>query len=441
MSGQRETHVTQMPPATLAWMGAGEVAEAVRRGLVSPQEVVAAHLERIARLDPQLGAYVHVDPEAKAGFGPLAGVTLAVKDTQPVAGMPLTLGSRRWRDRIAAEDAVAVARVRTLGVAVLGKTNTPELAASIGTLNEIFGPTHNPWRRGWTPGGSSGGSAAAVAAGLAALAFGDDMGGSIRIPAACCGVVGLRPTPRRVPEEHPDPTGLCVPGPLARSVADVRLGLSVMTAEPPPPPARRRLQVAVVDSSPLGAEPACLVACRRAAQALQSAGHRLRPATWEPVAVAEAYRVVRPASLAIFPGPTGEYGDAVRELISRGRATPVVDLLASLQAGLRAAAALRRLLDPGACDAVLTPTLGRQPMPIEEVPPFLSEDWCSYTQFVLPVSFAGLPALSLPAGRAGGLPVGVQLVGRPHGEWELLELAEELESMPDFGFQRPQGFD
>src|SRR2546425_2998736 len=216
--------------ADVAWLPAADLARAVEAGQLDRQQVVACHLDRIARHDPFLGAYVYVDPSSRAGSGPLAGVTLAVKDSYPVAGMPWTFGSPKWRRRLAIEDAVPVARARRAGATVLGKTNLPELAAAVGTTNELYPPTHNPWRREFTPGGSSGGSAAAVAAGLCTAALGDDMGGSIRIPAACCGVVGLRPSPGLVDEDRPDPTRLSVRGPLARRVADLRLLLAVMAA-------------------------------------------------------------------------------------------------------------------------------------------------------------------------------------------------------------------
>src|SRR5437667_12126777 len=147
--------------------------------------------------------------------------------------MPYTYGTRSWRDRIADEDAVPVARARSWGMVILGKTNLPELAAAIGTTNTLFPPTQNPWRDGITPGGSSGGSAAAVAAGLTTVALGGDTGGSIRIPASCCGVVGLRPTPDRIPSEEVDVTVLQSRGPMTRTVADARLLFSVMTATRP----------------------------------------------------------------------------------------------------------------------------------------------------------------------------------------------------------------
>src|SRR5207245_2121632 len=168
----------------------------------------------------------HVDREARESPGPYAGVTLAVKDSQPVAGMPYTYGTASWRDRVATDDAVAVARARSAGMAILGKTNLPELAASIGTANALFGSTQNPWRGGFTPGGSSGGSGAAVAAGMATVALGGDTGGSIRIPASCCGGVGLRPTPDRVRGGGVDAAGLPSRGPMARSGGGARAPLS-----------------------------------------------------------------------------------------------------------------------------------------------------------------------------------------------------------------------
>lgn len=412
----------------LAWLTARDLAG---------RSAVAAHLERIERVDPRVHAYVHVDRAARAaGEGALAGATVAVKDTQPVAGMPWTYGSPVWRDRIAEADALVVTRARAAGAAILGKTNTPELAASIGTSNAIFPPTENPWRPGWTPGGSSGGSGAAVAAGLCTVAFGDDMGGSIRIPASCCGVVGLRPSPGRVPTEQPEPARLSVRGPLTRSVADARLLLSVMSGRPAPPPARPSgLRVALVVDSPLGVHEACAAAARRAAEALRGLGHTLHPASWDPLPVADSYRVVRPVTVAGNPGSVEDYGEAVRGLIAKGRAISGGEFYQALRDGMAAAAAVNALLEE--FDLLLTPTLGDLPMPIPDVPTFLASGWDRYTQFTLPVSYAGLPAVSLPAGQADGLPVGVQLVGREREDWALLDAAEALEACPGFGFEIP----
>jgi amidase len=423
----------------IGWLAATELVRRVREGTLSPQEVVDCHLQRISRLDGRTHAFVHVDRDAEAGTGPLAGVTVGVKDTDPVAGMPWTSGSCRWRDRVAEVDSLAVAAARRAGATILGKLNTPELAAAVSTFNELFPATENPWREGYTPGGSSGGSGAAVAAGLCTIAYGGDMGGSIRIPAACCGVFGLRPSPFRVPSEAPEGTRLAVRGPLARSAADLRLAFELMSGVAAPPPGSEPLRVLVVDESPVPVDPACAAARDRAAEALARAGHHVsRGGRWDPMPVARAYQRVRPVTMATVPGEPGEYGAAVRDQIAGGRRTGAVEFLAALEAGVGAATPVLEQLDGH--DVLLTPALGRLPMPIGEVPPFLSEAWSSYTQFMLPVSFSGAPAVAVPAGLQDDLPVAVQLVGRWHQEWTLLDLAEELSGREGFGFQRPPAF-
>jgi amidase len=419
----------------LAWLSAGDIGAKVRSGNLEPQAVVAVHLARIQRLDKKLHGYVHVDTEAQAGArGPLAGATVAVKDTQPVRGMPWTYGSPKWAGRIADRDAEPVSRAREAGAGILGKTNTPELAAAVGTVNELFPATENPWKAGVTPGGSSGGSAAVVAAGLATVAMGDDMGGSIRIPSSCCGVVGLRPQPGRVPHEIPDPTRLSVRGPIARSVADVRLLLEVMSAEPAPLVRRRPLRIALADSSTFGVDRFCQAAVERAAGSLELAGHRIKHVPWQPEQVAAAYRIVRPVTLTGYPGRLNEFSEGIRPMIQRGRKISGAEFYAAMRSGVAAASWLNELL-AGEYDAILTPTLGALPMPIPEVPTFLGDGWDRYTQFVLPVSFAGLPAISIPAGRERNLPIGVQLICRH--EWRLLSIAEELEQTQSFGFEPP----
>jgi amidase len=428
-----------MEASSVAWLSAAEIARRVHAGDLDPQDVVRAQLDAIDQLDSRLHAYVHVDFDARAGTGPLAGVTLAVKDNLPVAGMPWTDGSAVWRDRIPAEDTVPVARARAAGAAILGKTNLPELAAAVGTTNAIFPATNNPWRDGVTPGGSSGGSAAAVAAGMATLAMGTDMGGSIRIPASCCGVVGLRPSPDRIPSESVDPAGLSVIAPLGRTVAEVRLLFSVMarSSAPQQPAAPAGLRIGVADTTALGMDDACAAACGRACDALESAGHRVERIAWESEQVAAGYGVVRRASMASFPADPQLFAPGIRKLVEQGRALSALDYFQAFESATAAAytVVVKPLLS--GFDFLLTPTLGLVPMPIEAVPPFLSEPYGRYIQFVLPVSFAHTPAVSVPAGVHDGLPVGVQLVGRSGQEWDLLALAEQLEEMPGFGFERP----
>jgi len=428
-----------VPVDSVEWLSAVEIVRRVAAGDLDPQAIVQAHLDAIARLNQHLHAYVHVDQNSRSSKGPLAGVTLAVKDNLPVAGMPWTDGSAVWRDRVPVADTMPVARARAAGAAVLGKTNLPELAAAVGTTNAIFPATNNPWRTGFTPGGSSGGSAAAVAAGMATVAVGTDMGGSIRIPASCCGVVGLRPSPDRVPSEIVDPAGLSVVAPIGRTVADVRLLYSVMAQAPAPdfPLKPRGLRIGVPDSTALGMEDACAEACRRAADALEAAGHQVELIGWASEAVAAGYGVVRRASMASFPADPELFGPGIRKLVEQGRALSALDYFQAFESATAAAhhVVVKPLLTD--FDFLLTPTLGLLPMPIEDVPPFLSEAYGRYIQFVLPVSFAHTPAVSVPAGLHGGLPAGVQLVGRSGQEWELLALAEQLETTPGFGFQHP----
>jgi Asp-tRNA(Asn)/Glu-tRNA(Gln) amidotransferase A subunit family amidase len=420
--------------ASLRWLPATESTELVARRELEPQEIVKAHLDAIDRHDARIHAFIHVDRDAKT----TSGVTIAVKDSQPVAGMPYTYATSSWRDRIAPEDAVPVGRARRAGMAVLGKTNLPELAASIGTNNELFGPTHNPWRHSFTPGGSSGGSGAAVAAGMCSVALGGDTGGSIRIPASCCGVVGLRPTPDRIPSEEVDVTVLQSRGPMTRTVADARLLFSVMTATHPHRWIKRRRRVGFTCD---GADEACAEACRRAADALRSAGHEVEEISWDPDPVTEGYAVVRRASMASFPADLSTFGPGIQRLAAEGRHLTAMDYFHAFEQATDAANRAVGFPLQTRFDFLLTPTLGLVPMEIEKVPPFLGEAWSRYVRFVLPVSFARTPAISIPAGLHDGLPVGVQLVGRFAQEYELLDFAEEVERMPGFGFQRPPEVD
>ena len=430
-------------PDTGAWLSAVEIVRRVSVGELDPQAVVRAHVAAIDRFDARVHAYIHVDRNARCSPGPYAGVTVAVKDSLPAAGMPYTYGTPSWRDRIAEEDAVPVARARAAGMAILGKTNLPELAASIGTVNTLFPPTQNPWRTGITPGGSSGGSAAAVAAGMCTVALGGDTGGSIRIPASCCGIVGLRPTPDRVPSEEVDVLVLQSRGPMARSVADARLLFSVMTATQggPAPDERKRFVVGLADSSPLGVDDACRQACRRAAAALETAGHEIEEIPWNPEPVTEGYGVVRRASMASFPADLSTFGPGIRQLAEQGRGLTAMDYFRAFELSTNAANRSVGVPLQKRYDFLITPTLGLVPMPIDKVPSFLGPEWARHVQFVLPVTFARVPAISIPAGLHHGLPIGVQVVGQFAQEYELLAFAEQLEKMPGFGFQQPDGLD
>ena len=421
---------------SLRWLSAKQIAD----GEVEPKRVVDAHLEAIEKFDPKINAYIYVDREAKAQPGPRSGVTLAVKDSQPVAGMPFTYATPSWRDRVATADGIPVALARRSGVTILGKTNLPELAASIGTTNTLFPPTHNPWRHGITPGGSSGGSAAAVSAGMCTLAVGGDMGGSIRIPASCCGVVGLRTTPERIGSEEIDPTVLQAHGPLARTVEDATVLFSLMTGTEPPRKEKPDREMRIGWTS-AGAHAACEDACRRAVDALKKAGHQLEEIAWEPDAVTEGYAVIRRASMASFPADLSTFGPGIRKLAAEGRDLAAMDYFRAMDSATATANRVVGTPLRTTYDFLLTPTLGLPPMKIEDVPPFLGHEWARYVRFVLPVSFARVPAISIPAGLHGGLPIGVQLVGRFAQEYDLLAFAQQLEGTQGFGFQRPPEVD
>src|SRR2546429_16678 len=253
------------------------------------------------------------------------------------------------------------------------------------------------------------------------------------------GGVGLRPNPDRVPSEEVDVTVLQSRGPMTRTVADARLLFSVMTAtRPNGASAKRRF---LVGTAYAGADPACQEACRRAATALEEAGHEIEEIRWNPGPVTEGYGVVRRASMASFPADLSTFGPGIRKLAEEGRSLTAMEYFRAFESATEAANLAVAVPLQTRYDFLLTPTLGLLPMAIERVPPFLGDEWARYVQFVLPVTFARTPAISIPSGLHDGLPVGVQLVGRFAQEYELLDFAEDLERMPGFGFQRPPGLD
>src|SRR5436190_7147394 len=230
-------------------MPATKLVPLIARGAVSPLEVVQAVLARLERVNPRLNAYCTVAAEQavdaakrataaarrRARLGPLHGVPVSIKDLTPTKGIRTTWGSKIYEHHVPEEDALVVARLKAAGAIVLGKTNTPEFGAGANTFNAVFGPTRNPWNPALTCGGSTGGGAVALATGMAPLAQGSDLGGSLRIPAAFCGVVGFRTSPGLVPNW---PTVMAwdtysVVGPMARTVSDTALMLSAIAGPDP----------------------------------------------------------------------------------------------------------------------------------------------------------------------------------------------------------------
>jgi amidase len=458
---------------TLAFASATEQAELIRRGEVGSEELVRLYLDRIERLDPQLNAYVTVAAEqalAEARSprpGPFSGVPLPVKDLAETAGIRTTLSTRGLAEHVPARDVHVVARLRAAGFVVLGKTNTPELGLTPLTHSALNGICRNPWDRSRTPGGSSGGAAVAVAAGLAPAAHGSDGGGSIRIPASCCGIYGLKPSRGRVsPAPYGDLFGLSTAGPLTRTVADAAAILDAIAGNELgdpylcPPPARPfaaevgadpgRLRIAWTTEPPLDTEvdAACAQAVEAAARLLAELGHDVVEATpaWGSDELLPAFTRLWQASPALY-GPAVHAGlePLGAALADAAHATSSVDYLLAV-AALQTAA--RRVVSFWADhDLLLTPTLALPPVPVDwhddEPDPWAQfAKNARFTPFTPIVNVTGQPAASLPLHwSAEGLPIGVQLIGRPADEATILRVSAQLEAARPWRDRRPEVFE
>lgn len=467
----------------LLFRSASELAALIRSGELSALELAATSLRRIDERQLTLNAFTHVAHESalaaaeRIGPGdprPFAGVPIAIKDNRPVAGMPLTMCSDLFGDFVAQHDAFCVRRLREAGFVIVGKTALPEMGILPTTESRRFGPTHNPWAHGRTPGGSSGGSGAAVADGMVPLGHGNDGGGSTRIPAACCGLVGLKAARGRV-SVGPDggQSFLVSDGVLTRTVADTAALLDVMAgyepgdatwAPPPPapfaelaarPPARLRIGLAL--NTPLEdtiLDPACETAARDAARLLESLGHHVE-------------EIVPPWSgLDLLSDFTGAFGPAVSmttliggrlsghepteddvepltwALWESARSQDTLSLLAAQRRLESVARSLVVFLAP--YHAVLTPALAQRPLMIGEVHGRGPDPWDHYqrsgafTPYTAIVNVTGQPAISLPLFHGDdGLPTGIQLIGPPAREDLILQLATELEQACPWTGRRP----
>ena len=373
-------------------------------------------------------AFVDRDPTASAGEGPLAGATVGVKSNIAVAGLPWTAGMALRRGIVAGRDAEVVARLRKAGAAILGTLNMHEAALGSTTDNPYYGRTHNPHRHGFTPGGSSGGSGAAVAAGLCDIALGTDTLGSIRIPAAYCGVYGLKPTAGAVPQAGLVPLDprLDVIGPLARDLA--LLEQAWRTIADRPGEAREFARVVVLDDlGGVAVEPAIRAACARAIATLQ-----LPQAAWSLPGSLAAIRLA--AFAGIGRAIAADLGEArhgagispeLNYVIGAALGLPEdEDLLAAAKAAMLEALGDDRVLILPTAPQVAFAHTARAP--------------ASQPLFTGLANVAGCPALACPAGRDDdGLPVGIQLVGPPGTEPALIALARRLEPALG-GFVAPQ---
>ena len=457
--------------ATFNYFSIAETLERFRRKEISPVEVIAAHLERVQSLQPKLNAFVHLDAEsalararqAEAGIQrgeplrALTGIPLTVKSCIDVAGWPCPAGSLLRKEYVPASDATLVARLESAGAIFLGNTNTPEFLMAYETDNRVSGKTSNPWDLSKSAGGSSGGEAAAIASGCSMGGVGSDGGGSIRAPAHFCGICGLKPTPGRIPATGHFPPGsgafswIGVVGPMARTVADVRALFEVMAgpdagdALSAPVPLRqirreelRGLRVGILESKAFGtATPETQAAVQRAGQLLNEQGFRVEPITLQGLDRAlELWW--------FFFGPV--IGDLIRHS-AKGQEELLSPMLREYLAITAAepAATLESFMT--ACtdrDLVRTEILRQMKdvpvllSPVSSAPAFAHgagnyrsgdahnyRDTMRYCQWL---NLAGFPGLSLPMGKSReGLPINIQLIGRPHEEELLLAVGESLE--------------
>lgn len=464
-----------MSPRELHDLTALEQGAAIKAGEVSAAELVEHYLERVGRLDESLGAFVTVtadraraDARSVSGTGPLAGVPTAIKDLNSTAGVRTTYGSAVFADYVPDFSDELVLRIEAAGLVSLGKTNTPEFGSPCYTEPDVAPPAVTPWDTTRMAGGSSGGAAAAVAGGLVAVAQGSDGGGSIRIPASCCGLVGLKPSRGRISSApmYGDVTGLATSGPLARTVRDAAALLDVMAGravgdpfwapeEARPfldacerPPGRLRI---ARFSTPVIAEtevdPECLRAWEDASRLLESLGHDVvdiaPPLPREAVPVFETSWAVLTAlsTVNLRPEDKARLRPLTRWLGELGEQVGGPQFGLALGELRRVAA--RTLAALAAYDAVLTPTLATPPLPVGAVrddddPAADFEAQKRFTPWTSMWNVTGSPAVSLPLHQTpDGLPVGVMLAGRPGDDAPLLALSAQVEAAAPWHDRRP----
>jgi aspartyl-tRNA(Asn)/glutamyl-tRNA(Gln) amidotransferase subunit A len=464
-------------------MPATELAGAVRRSEVSPVEVVEAVLDRIEATQPTVNAFITVCAEramseareaaqavARGGdVGPLHAVPFSVKDLVATAGVRTTWGSLARADHVPAADAVAVARLRAAGAILVGKTTTPEFGHKPLTEAPLFGRTANPWDLSRTSGGSSGGSAAAVAAGAGPLSVGTDGGGSTRIPSACCGVVGMKPTLGVVPHDlTSDAFGnLAYLGPIARTVADAAQMLDVMAGPHPADPHSLAREVTGLAAGLLSDLAGVRVGWRTffgndridgetrtlfeaAVPALADAGAQVTP---HDDVVENTYLLWAPLTFSFWASRYAdvevELGDrmsaSLRHWMAEGRTVSGTEVRDAEAARTTLYRQVQGWFDD--IDLLVTPTLACPAIPVdseatgdvviegEPVPSGYRAGWYPYTH---PFNLTGHPAITVPCGwTSDGLPVGLQIVGRWFEDALVLRAAAALEGAQPWAHLRP----
>ena len=449
-----------------------EQAAAIRAREVSTVELTEHYLRRSENLNGQVGAFVTLTPDAAleqarsiddliasrspdTDLPPLLGVVCPTKDLNQVAGVRCTFGSKALQITATADDNV-VARMRAEGLVLTGTTNTPEFGLPCYTENDIAPPARTPWDLARSAGGSSGGAAAAVASGLAPIAQGSDGGGSIRIPASVCGLVGIKPARGRV-SNGPLPEGLgelAVQGPIARTVRDAAALLDAMTGGYPDdpfvaaPPAGSFLAAANHEPGTLRigcyrepviadtqVHPECIDAYEQTLALLSELGHVIEeiepPFGHDTVGSFEALWSVGAASIPIPPDREADLLPLTRWLRERGRALSGTDITRAL--AVTRSVARAAIIATAGYDVVVTPTLAQPPAMVGGIrndadPVADFEAQKAFTPFTAPYNITGQPAMTLPLFRSGdGLPIGTQFIGRPRDERTLITLGAQLE--------------
>ena len=457
-----------------------DLAAAIRRKELSPVELLDACLARVDAVNPALNAVIwRNDDEARDvakraadavvggdDLAPFHGVPIPIKDLTPVAGWPTTYGSKGAPDTPTEESELVVEAFARAGFLLTGRTNTPEFGPITVTENERYGVTRNPWDTTRTPGGSSGGAGAAVASGMFPIAHANDGGGSIRIPASCNGLVGLKVSRGRVPSLYTSWEGAAVEGVVTRTVADTAAVLDAISVPDrgawwnAPPPARPfveevgtdpgRLRIALVTTAPLGlpTDDACVASARAAATALEAAGHHVEESDFEVLpfeAVADFLNVVNSS----FADYTNVDWSKVEPHNQRGReAARAVDSLTYVASVHQLQRVTRGYVAAWGrdFDVLLTPTISIEPplagtvLAEAHAADGAAETVLRMVLFTIIFNITGLPAISLPVHQtAAGLPIGAQLVGGPWDEATLLRLASQLEQAIGWHERRPAG--
>jgi amidase len=478
-----------MPDPSLCRLDALELSRTIHRRDASCREVMQAHLARIGQLNPRFNAIVSLRDEAALlaeadrhdtllgrgeSLGWMHGFPHAIKDLEPTAGLRTTYGSPLYRDHVPSEDGLLVRRIRAAGAILVGKTNVPEWGLGSQTYNPVFGVTRNAYDPALTCGGSSGGAAVALALRLLPVADGTDMGGSLRNPAGFSNVFGLRPSIGRVPR-WPDADAffsqLPTAGPMARSVPDLTALLATLSGPDPrlpmSLPADPELTVAALEVDParwagtrigwlgdydghLVMEPGMLAMCERALRDVAALGCRVEPAALgcDPEQLWRSFTVLRSVSLAARFGPLRE--DPARWALLKPEAQWEVERGLTLsgldvhQAGMTRGDWHQRVLALfEQHDFLALPTAQFFPFDADQSWPSelagrRMDSYHRWMEVVVGPTLAGLPAISVPAGfTEGGLPVGLQLIGRPRGDLALLRLAHAYDLATRWVARRP----